>query len=127
MNAVQAKQNVKAALAQVQALAEAIRSLGSVPSGKLYAVVMSHMSLDGYTQAIEVLKRAGLVKEECHLLTWIGPSTAKDQAWVERVGDEEVWRAMENGNIIKADFNSKGAAVAAISVERRRRLAKEVA
>jgi hypothetical protein len=50
----------------------------------------------------------------------------KDQAWVENYGGEEVWRAVENGSVIKAEFNSKGAAEVAIAVERRRRLSKDV-
>lgn len=62
------------AVAVVAVLAETIRELGSVPSGHLYAQVMSHMSLDTYNSAIGVLKSADLVKESNHLLTWIGPS-----------------------------------------------------
>ena len=50
------------------ALAEAIRDLGSVPSGNLYARVMSHVSIEQYDWAIERLKGAGLVAEKAHEL-----------------------------------------------------------
>lgn len=69
-------EQLKTALDQVQALAEAIReSRSGIASGNLYAVVMGHMSLDGFTQAIELLKRTGLVTENVHhVLTWAGPA-----------------------------------------------------
>lgn len=54
-------------------LAETIRDLKEVPSGHLYASVMNHMCLDTYNAYIGALKGAKLVKEEHHLLTWIGP------------------------------------------------------
>ena len=63
----------KAVVETVLAVAEAIKSLGSVPSGHLYARLMGHMNLESYTKVIELLKNAGLVKESGHLLTWIGP------------------------------------------------------
>ena len=62
----------QAAVEIIMAVAEAIRSLGSVPSGHLYARVMPFMNLDAYTRVIETLKRAGLVTEKNHLLTWVG-------------------------------------------------------
>ena len=63
-----------AAVGLVMALVEAIRELGSVPSGHLYARVMGHLTLEQYTQIVETLKQAGLVREErSHLLRWIGP------------------------------------------------------
>jgi hypothetical protein len=52
------------------ALGEAIQSLGRVPSGHLYAAVMGQMTLDEYTAAIGLLKRAGKVTERYHELTW---------------------------------------------------------
>lgn len=58
------------------AIAEAIRKLGTVPSGHLYASLMGHLSLDQYQQIIGRLKRAGLVSESYHELTWIGPAAA---------------------------------------------------
>ena len=53
-------------------LAEAIRELGEVPSGHLYAGAMNHLTLENYQAVIDALKRAKLVEERNHLLTWIG-------------------------------------------------------
>jgi len=55
------------------AVGEAIRDLGSVPSGHLYARLMGHMDLDTYNKLIGLLKQANLVEESNHLLTWVGP------------------------------------------------------
>lgn len=61
----------------VVAVAEAIRELGEVPSGHLYAVLMGQLSLDQYNAVIAVLVRAGLVeKQPSHLLVWKGPVVA---------------------------------------------------
>jgi hypothetical protein len=76
-----AKENMKtltpqeAAIEIIKTIAEAVRSLGSVPSGHLYARVMGTLSLDAYTRVIESLKRMGLVEEKNHLLTWVGPKS----------------------------------------------------
>ena len=70
---VPTKEQAVAYIQIIAALAEAIRGLGSVPSGHLYAYVMGGMTFPQYRRAIEVLKGAGLVKDEGHLLTWIGP------------------------------------------------------
>ena len=67
----------KAGLSLVMAVAEAIQDLGEVPSGHLYAALMSRMSLDQYTRVIDILKRAELVKEDNHLLTWAGPASKR--------------------------------------------------
>jgi hypothetical protein len=71
MNAT--KEQVKTTLDTVRAVADAIRELGSVPSGTFYAVVMAHMDLPTYQRIVTLLKDAGLVEEENHLLTWTGP------------------------------------------------------
>lgn len=62
----------KAALQVVLAVGEAIKDLGSVPSGHLYARLMGHMSLETYNKVIALLVKTGAVKEENHLLTWVG-------------------------------------------------------
>jgi len=62
----------KAALAIVLAVGEAIKELGSVPSGHLYAHMMGRMSLETYNKIIALLVKTGAVKEENHLLTWVG-------------------------------------------------------
>ena len=67
------KSEAKAAVAVVAAVGEAIRGLGSVPSGHLYAQLMGKMNLDQYNQVIGILKRAGLVSESFHELKWVGP------------------------------------------------------
>lgn len=68
--------DVTAAVKAAAAIGEAIRDLGEVPSGVLYANVMaSGMTLHAYTAIIGVLKRAKLVEETPgHLLRWIGPT-----------------------------------------------------
>ena len=64
----------KIVVATATAIAEAIREAGprGVPSGHLYAAVMSTVSLDAYRGAVAALIKAGLVKDEGYLLTWIG-------------------------------------------------------
>ena len=62
------KQEIEATLQTVKAIAEAIRDLGTVPSGHLYARVMGFMSLDQYNQIIGILKRQGLITESYHEL-----------------------------------------------------------
>ena len=62
---------VKAALGILIAVADAIRELGEVPSGHLYAHLVSKLSLEQYEQIIATLKQAGLITESNHLLTWV--------------------------------------------------------
>jgi hypothetical protein len=64
---------VKTAITIVAAIAEAIRELGSIPSGHLYAQLMGRLDLAAYTKIINTLKNAGLVAEQNDLLTWVGP------------------------------------------------------
>jgi hypothetical protein len=67
------KDEVKAAMGVVLAVGEAIRDLGEVPSGKLYANVMGSLSLEAYTKIIDTLKGAGVVTEDTsHVLRWVG-------------------------------------------------------
>lgn len=67
------KEQASAAI-MVYAIAEAIREAGprGIPSGHLYAMLMSRLSLREHEVIIELLIRSELVKEENHLLTWIG-------------------------------------------------------
>lgn len=67
------KDEVKAALSTLMAVGEAIRDLGSVPNGTLYAQLMGQLSLESYTKIIDLLKKTGLVSEDNHVLTWTGP------------------------------------------------------
>lgn len=63
---------VASAVQAFLAIAETIQGVKEVPSGHLYARVMDHLSLEEYQGIIAALKRAKLVKERNHLLTWIG-------------------------------------------------------
>jgi hypothetical protein len=64
-----------AAVRVAHAIAAAIRNLGEVPSGHLYARVMGVMDLRQYEQVIDLLIDARLVEREpSHLLRWIGPA-----------------------------------------------------
>ena len=62
----------KAALGIVLAVGEAIKDLGSVPNGHLYAQLMGKMNLETYNKVIAILVKTGAVKNENHLLTWVG-------------------------------------------------------
>ena len=64
---------IKAALNIVRAIADTIKELGSIPSGKLYSQLAGHLSLSQYKSILHVLKTSGLVSEApSHLLTWEG-------------------------------------------------------
>ncbi len=72
MSNAPSKSEVNAAVQVVVAVGEAIKSLGSVPSGHLYAQLMGRMSLETYNKVIALLVKTGAVKNENHLLTWVG-------------------------------------------------------
>lgn len=65
----------RAALAIILAVSEAIRELGEVPAGELYALMMAKgMTLAQFEAIIGQLEGAKLVRRESsHLLRWIGP------------------------------------------------------
>ena len=59
----------------VGAIADAIRELGSVPSGHLYARLMGHVSLATYQTIISNIANTGLIRVDGnHLLVWTGPN-----------------------------------------------------
>ena len=62
----------KEAFKVVAIVGRAIKELGEVPSGHLYARLMDVMNLDQYQAIIGILKKAGLINEENYLLTWVG-------------------------------------------------------
>ena len=66
------KGQILAAVETTKAVAEAIRELGSVSDGTLYAGVMSHLDLKQYRAIIEILVQAGLITNTNHRLVWIG-------------------------------------------------------
>jgi hypothetical protein len=72
MSAPNAK-TVVAATEVILAVAECIRDLGEVPSGHLYAQLCGLMTLEQYSQIIEIIVSTGRVRESNHLLTWVGP------------------------------------------------------
>ena len=74
------KEQVGAVVDVIRALADTIRELGSVPNGHLYAQVMEVLDLPTYERAIAMLKRAGLVAESGHLLTWACPPALESKA-----------------------------------------------
>ena len=64
------------ALHLTKIVGEAIRDLGSVPSGHLYAAVMDHLDIHKYNLIIDKLIEAKLVRRDrSHLLTWIGSTS----------------------------------------------------
>jgi hypothetical protein len=67
------REEVLALISVTRAVADAVRELGRVPSGHLYASVMSTLSYENYTWVIERLKGAKLIREDAHELIWIGP------------------------------------------------------
>lgn len=73
MTTEQAKTSLKAYLDTVRAVADCIKSVGSIPSGHLYAHLGVCMDLAAYQRVIGHLKAAGLVEERHHELFWIGP------------------------------------------------------
>lgn len=59
------------AIEKIQAIAEAIRDLGEVPSGHLYANVMAYIDLHTYEAIVGILTRSGLVRKQGDVLAWI--------------------------------------------------------
>lgn len=51
---------------------EAIKELGEVPSGLLYARLMVYMDINTYNTIIGLLEKAGKITNKGHLLTWVG-------------------------------------------------------
>lgn len=54
-------------------LEECIQSLGAVPSGHLYAMLMSTWSLTFYQSILDILVEQKKIKiAKSHMITWIG-------------------------------------------------------
>jgi hypothetical protein len=67
------EQKIKAAVEIMKAVAGAIKDLGTIPSGHLYAQLMGKMSLDSYEKMLSALQRMGIVSVDGnHLVTYIG-------------------------------------------------------
>ncbi len=63
---------IQAALKTMAAVCDTIKELDRVPSGTLYATLMSRMDLPTYEAMIRQILRTGLVRQENHLLIWVG-------------------------------------------------------
>lgn len=67
------QKDLKAAELVIRVIADAIRELGEVPSGHLYANLMSTgLTLNGFQSVLGILTKAGLIRVENHVITWIG-------------------------------------------------------
>lgn len=69
-------ESLKAAFKVTVAVAEAIREAKEMPSGTLYAFLMEKipgLTEEAYNGLLRNLTGAGLVKNERHLLRWVGP------------------------------------------------------
>ncbi len=53
-----------------EAVSDAIEVLGAIPSGHLYARLMSAMSLDEYQDVLGWLQRAGRIEIHHHCIIW---------------------------------------------------------
>jgi hypothetical protein len=68
------RDQIKVGLQILMLMADAIREVGSVPSGVLYSIVMHRVDLHGFERALDTLVGAGLVSREPNfLLKWAGP------------------------------------------------------
>jgi hypothetical protein len=65
-------ENLAAALVVMGAVADAIRELGRVPAGHLYAVLSGRMSLTTFEALVGRLLDAGLIRREGFELVWCG-------------------------------------------------------
>jgi hypothetical protein len=61
---------LKAGLAALRAIADAVRELGSVPSGHIYAAVMGTMDITAYEKAITLLCNSGVIRKSGDMLHW---------------------------------------------------------
>ena len=70
-NTETSRPDYNAALQIVKAVCETIREAGSIPSGTLYAALMTQgCTLQQYEYLTDTIKRAGVVREENHVLIW---------------------------------------------------------
>jgi len=66
------KKQVVAILLFAKIVEEAVKDAGpnGIPSGHLYAAMMGRMNIDTYNYTIGLLKEAGAITEQNHLLRW---------------------------------------------------------
>jgi hypothetical protein len=61
-------------LALASRIAYAIKTVGSIPSGHIYAQVMGETDLETYNTILGVLKSAKMISiAPSHMIKWIGP------------------------------------------------------
>lgn len=73
METTATKQELKAGLSVVLAVAEAIREAGEFPAGTLYAVLTGRVDIQGFDKIVSIITGSGLVEKRGDLLRWVGP------------------------------------------------------
>lgn len=68
------KQQLKAGLSIVFAVAESIREVGECPSGPIYAALCGKVDMIGFEKIINTLVGAKLIEKRGVMLRWIGPT-----------------------------------------------------
>ena len=63
--------DVHSAIQIIKAVADAIKEVGRIPNGHLYAQLLGVMTLGQYQSIIGTLKGAGLIEEKNNELIWI--------------------------------------------------------
>lgn len=58
----------------IDTVAEAVKELGSVPSGHLYAALTGVLNLTEYNMILAILQARGDVQLHGHVISWVGPS-----------------------------------------------------
>jgi hypothetical protein len=72
MSATITREQIVSGVQTVAAIAEAIRELGTVSDGTLYAGLMGKLDIGQYQAIIAILVKAELVSNVGHQLRWIG-------------------------------------------------------
>ena len=80
------KVRAKAYVTMILAISDCIRDLGEVPSDHLYARLMDKLSIEAYQSIINALINTKVVREQNHLLTWIGPLKPEARSQGEDLG-----------------------------------------
>ena len=94
MSKIFTKQDILLAVSKIRVISETVEDFKQVPSGHLYAMVMTHYSLEEYMFCIDFLKQQKIIKEENHLLTWIG-LPEKELQEVNSMTQDEIKQAAE--------------------------------
>lgn len=64
---------LQAGLRAAVAVGQAIKELGSVPEGTLYAQLMGHMDLQAFESLVRLLVSTGVVEQDVnHVLRYVG-------------------------------------------------------